>query len=301
MRSSCLLLSLGLSTFAAARNILVRDSYNQFDVRSEANLPAIKATIQTVTKDAAALDAAIKGLTATNADTQSDIINKALLQLSSDTSAQAKKINASGAVGITEGMGLMSSKAQTEWGTLIKALFDTANSTYFQLVEKKDIIKAGGKVDKVVPGIKAQKQSLLDILSIVPGQIPSSLKSIIAGALKGSTSGVTGEPLNIDNLSSPATLAKYGTLIDDFLDQIIASLKTGGNSLTMPGGLAAPSGVPSLAPSGAAVGAAVGAPTPAPALPKAVPTPPPVPAKAAPPPAPKPKGGKGPGGMRMRI
>jgi len=297
MRSSCLLLSLGLSTFAAARNILVRDPYNQFDVRSEANLPTIKATIQIVTKDAAALDAAVKGLTATNADTQSDIINKALLQLSSDTSAQAKKINASGAVGITEGMGLMSSKAQTEWGTLIKALVDAANSTYFQLVEKKDIIKAGGKVDKVVPGIKAQKQSLLDILSIVPSQIPSSLKSALAGVLKGSTSGVTGEPLNIDNLSSPATLAKYGTLIDDFLDQVIANLKTGGNSFTMPGSLAAPTGMPSLAPSGVAAGA----PTPALALPKAVPTPAPVPAKAAPPPAPKPKGGKGPGGMRMRI
>jgi len=323
MRCVPLLISLGLTAFSVARVTSVRDrspnnAAHHLEARAEQNLPAIKAALQVAQKDAQAIESAIKGLTAANIDTQSDVINKALLQLSSDTTASAAKIKTSGAVGIMEASGLMSSKTQGEWGTLLKTIFDSANNSYTLLTAKQEMIKTGGKVDKVIPGIKAQKQSLLDILAIVPSQVPSSIKSMINSALKGSTSAVSGEPMDLDNLSKPATLEKYGKIIDDFLDQIIATLKGTATSFTLPAGIdvAGTAATPAAAPVGGAPTAPKAAPTSSTAAPKAAPTsssaaPKAVPtsASAAPMaaapkavpssapkamPGPKPKGGKGP-------
>jgi len=295
MRCSPLLISLGLAAFSVARVTSIQDrspnnAAHNLEARAEQNIPAIKAALQVGQKNAKAIEEAIKGLTAANIDTQSDVINKALLQLSSDTTASAAKIKASGAVGIMEATGLLSSKAQAEWGTLLKTIFESVNSTFTELTSKQEIIKTGGKVDKVVPGIKAQKQSILDIMSIVPSQIPSSIKSIINSALKGSTSAVSGEPLDLENLAKPATLEKYGKIIDNLLDQVIGNLKGTATGLTVPAGIDIAGTVDNPAAAAPPVGGA-------PAAPKAVPTSAPAaPAAAAPKaaPMPKPKGGKGP-------
>lgn len=311
MRSSTILASLGLATSAVAAVTGSRHSHfvTNLETRAEAaaqNLPAIKTAIQVGAKDAAALDEAVKALTAANVDTQSDVINKLLLQLAADSSDSAKKIGASGAVGVMEAMTLTSQKTQQEWGGLIKGLITSANSTMVQLQSKQEMISKAGKVDKVVPGIRAQKQAILDLMAIVPGQIPASVKGSINGMLKGSNSGVTGEPMDLDNLSKPATLEKYGKLIDSFLDQMIGNLKNGTSSYTLPPGTGAPGpammpnmAMPASAP--AAPAAPVGSTAPiAPAPAKPVPAPAkssPMSAKAAP----KPKGGKGPGAEDMTL
>jgi hypothetical protein len=264
------IIALGFATIAVARQIYPRSG---LEARAEANLPTIKATIQIVDRDAVALDASISALTAANADTQLDTINKNLLTLAADVSAQAKKIGASGAVGITEITGLLSSKNQAEWMALATKVNTTVFSTYNHIVEKKDVVKASGKVDKIVPGIKAQKKGLLDVVAIVPGQIPAAVKGLL-GNLGGKAAGGASAPKlpSLEELTGPAATEKLGKIIDDALDQIIAVLKGTQETFTVPAGIdlsgiPLPTGLPKAA-SGGSPAAAPAAPTVAPAAPK---------------------------------
>jgi hypothetical protein len=257
MRSS-VLLAFGLSSLAIAspRNIAARDVNN---------LPTIKATLQIANTDAAAIAAAINALTAANADTQSDIINNAILKLSSDLSAQAKKIGASGSVGIMEAAGLLQEKNRNEWLTLVKSLADNTNATFTAITSKLEIIKVSGKVDKVTSGIKSQKQAILDIIAIVPGQIPSAVK----GALPKSIGG-TALP-DITAINSPENVAAIGKSIDNLLDQLIGILKGTQTAFSLPPGVslpAFPTGAGGNLP--AAVATPAAAPAAAAATPKSV-------------------------------
>jgi hypothetical protein len=279
MRSSTII-ALGFTTLAAARQTYPR---SRLEARAEANLPTIKATIQAIDRDAGVLDASIVALTAANAATQLDVINKNLLTMAADVSAQAKKIGASGAVGIGEAAGLLSSKNQAEWTTLATKVNTTVFSTYNHIIEKKDIVKASGKVDKIVPGIKAQKQGILDMVAIVPGQIPSSLKGMLnnLGKSAGGSSGGASAPKlpSLDELTGPAGQQKIGQVVDDLLDQVIAVLKGTQETFTMPaginlGGIALPTGSGSApAAASAAPSAAPKATTPKAAAPKATSSP----------------------------
>jgi hypothetical protein len=259
MRSSSLIV-LGFATIALA---------NLNDILTEASLPAIKATIQVVDRDATALDASIAALTAENVNTQLGTINKNLLTLSSDLSAQAKKIGASGALGIMEIAGLLSTKNSQEWIALATKLNATAFSTYGHIVAKKDIVKASGQVDKIVPGIKSQKQGILDIIAIVPGQVPSVVKgqlNSLAAKMVPAAAGATGKPASIDDLmAGPAAIESIGKVIDEVLNQIIGVIKGTQETFTLPAGFELPAGLtlPTGLPQGGLSGADVPAAVPA--------------------------------------
>jgi len=61
----------------------------------------------------------------------------------------------------------------------ITGLFTALNNTATTLAQKRDIIKDSGAVDTIVPGIKAQREGLVNIVSIVPSQVPSIAKGPI--------------------------------------------------------------------------------------------------------------------------
>jgi hypothetical protein len=263
------LLTLGFTSLALAREYVP----TRFETRAVANLPAVKATIEAVARDAAALDSSIAALTEANANSQLDIINKNLLTMAADLSQQAKKINASGAVGVMEAAGLLSTKTQQEWMALVTKLNTTAFSTYEHIMTKKDIVKTTGKIDKITPGIKAQKQGILDIISTVPGQIPAAIKGQLSSMLAKAASatpaaGASPRPKmpSMDELMGPGMVTSAGKIIDDLLDQIINILSGKADAFTMPAGLPA-------VPTGAAGGMASPAAPKATAAPKASPAP----------------------------
>jgi uncharacterized membrane protein (DUF2068 family) len=265
------LITLGFTSLALAREYVP----TRFETRAVANLPAVKATIEVVARDAAALDSAIVALTEANANSQLDIINKNLLTMAADLSQQAKKINASGAVGVMEAAGLLSTKTQQEWMALVTKLNTTAFSTYDHIMAKKDIVKTTGKIDKITPGIKAQKQGILDIISTVPGQIPAAIKNQLSSMLaKAATAtpaaGASPRPKmpGMDDLMGPGMLTSAGKLIDDLLDQIINILSGKADAFTVPAAIAGALPAGAL-PTGAAGGIAPPAAPKATAAPKA--------------------------------
>jgi hypothetical protein len=146
------------------------------DVQSLVN---IKSSIKHGTEGVIGVENAIKAVTAANAKQQLATVNSLLTKLSSDVSADMKKLKASGTIGITEILGLLTESSRNELISTIGGLFTALNSTAFTVISKRDIIKDSGAVDVVVPGIKSLKQGLVDILAIVPSQVPSIAKGPI--------------------------------------------------------------------------------------------------------------------------
>jgi len=122
-------------------------------------------------------------VTAANAKEQLGVVNSALLKLASDVSGDTKKMKSSGAIGIGEILGLLSEAPRNELIGAISGLFSALNNTAFAVGDKREIIKASGGIDIIVPGIKAQRQGLVDIVSIVPSQVPSIAKGPINGII----------------------------------------------------------------------------------------------------------------------
>lgn len=275
-------LAIGLSTLA-----LAIDSSEQTS-NGALNLPAIQAAAQVANKDAAALSAAIAGLTAANADTQVTVINQALVTLSNDLSQQAKKINASGAISFTElSSSLLTENGRKPWIDLVVGLFNVANSTAVGLAAKSDLIKKGpGNVDKAVEGIKSTKKAILDLLSVIPSQIPPAILTQISklaptlasyATAAASSAGVQAPKVpTLNEILGPKMLEEAGKQIDDVLDQIINLLKgtqtaftirlppgiSIPTAVTLPAGFSLPSGfsLPAL-PSGIALPSGVNLPT----------------------------------------
>jgi hypothetical protein len=162
------------------------------DVQSLVN---IKSSLKHGTEGVNAVVNALQAVTAANAKQQLGTVNTLLTKLSSDVSADMKKLKASGTIGITEILGLLQESSRNELFSSIGGLFTALNSTAFAVGSKRDIIKASGAVDTVVPGIKSLKQGLMDIIAIVPSQVPAIAKgpidgiitNIINGAAKGAS------------------------------------------------------------------------------------------------------------------
>jgi hypothetical protein len=162
------------------------------DVRT---LVTIKSSLKHGTEGVIAVGNALKAVTAANAKGQLKTVNSALMKLSSDVSSDTRKMKSSGTIGIGEVLGLLQEGPRNELLGDITGLFSALNSTAFIVGDKREIIKNSGTVDIVVPGIKAQKQGLLNIMSIVPSQVPaiakgpinSIINSLFNGASKGSS------------------------------------------------------------------------------------------------------------------
>jgi len=241
----------------------------RFDRRNVQTLATIKSTLKQSTADIKEVNTGIKALTAANAKQQLGTVNAALMKLSSGLSANAKKMRSSGAVGIGEVMGLLGEAGRNELIGQIGGLTSALNETIQQVMEKKDIVKNSGAVDTVVPGIKSQKQPLVDIIAMVPSQIPGIAKGVInnvigqfAGGLPGAGGAAPaaapapaapagkggkgkGGAVTIDNVLTPQLLETIGNGIDAGLDQVIAVLKGTQEGFNFPKGKApAPKGPP---------------------------------------------------------
>jgi len=146
-------------------------------------LPSIKSALKHGTEGVTAVGNALKSVTAANAKEQLGVVNSALLKLASDVTGDTKKMKSSGAIGIGEILGLLSEAPRNELIGAISGLFSALNNTAFAVGDKREIIKASGGIDIIVPGIKAQRQGLVDIVSIVPSQVPSIAKGPINGII----------------------------------------------------------------------------------------------------------------------
>jgi hypothetical protein len=183
---------LGSSTAQALSSQPHAERLHSRDVQSLVN---IKSSIKHGTDGVVAVDNALKTITAANVKEQLGTVNTLLTKLSSDVSADMKKLKASGTIGIGELLGLVQEAGRNDLIATIGGLFTALNNTAITVGSKRDIIKASGAVDTVVPGIKSLKQGLVDILAIVPSQVPAIAKgpidgiinSIINGAPKGDT------------------------------------------------------------------------------------------------------------------
>jgi len=230
-----------------------------------------------LTKDGEALDQAIAALTAANAATQIDVIAAKLNQMSIDTSAQAKKLNASGSIGMLEITGLLSTATQTTWTNLLNHTLQVVTQTSTDIAAKKDIVKNSGKTDVLAKAIRAQKKGIMDIVSVIPGQIPPAVKNGISSmAAKAASSAAAAAATASPGAAAPPKMPKMPDMndpklqetlskaIDGILDQIIAVVEGKQEGFTLPAGMPTP-------PAGfkGAGGLPGGIPTGAPAAPKA--------------------------------
>jgi hypothetical protein len=162
------------------------------DINDVNNLPTIKSSLKHGMEGVVGVDNAFKALTETNVKEQLGAVNAALLKLSSEVTADMKKLKASGAIGIGEILGLASEAPRNELISTISGLFSAMNKTAITIGSKREIIKASGAVDTIVPGIKSQREGLVAIISIVPGQVPSIAKGAIDGIINNIMTGAKG-------------------------------------------------------------------------------------------------------------
>jgi hypothetical protein len=301
-------LTLAFTASAIARPDGVVDSINKRDVNNVNSLPAIKNTIEVLKKDGDELDKAIAALTKENVATQIDVINSKLNKLGSDSSAQAAKMKASGAVGIFEVSGLLSSATQATWTTLLKETFQVVNQTSIDIMAKRDIVKDSGKIDSIATSIRAQKKGIMDIIAVIPGQVPAAVKNQVSSmaakaassAAAQATAGAAAPKMpQIPDINDPKVQETLGKAIDGFLEQVINIVSGKQESFTLPAlppGMTLPAGMPGMpgmpgAPAAAAGGMGdmpgmpgmdASAPAPAAPMATAAPSVPTVP-KAAPP------------------
>jgi hypothetical protein len=199
---------LGSSTAQTLSSQLRSAILHPRDVQSLVN---IKSSLKHGTEGVIAVDNALQAVTATNAKEQLGTVNTLFTKLSSDVSADMMKLKASGTIGIGEILGLLQEAGRNELIATIGGLFTALNNTALTVGTKRDIIKASGAVDTVVPGIQSLKQGLVDIIAIVPSQVPAIAKgpidgitnNIMNGAAKG-TSPPGGAPATPPG-GSPAT------------------------------------------------------------------------------------------------
>jgi uncharacterized membrane protein YgcG len=184
-----------------ARGLHPRDVSN---LAALATLATIKTSLKHGTEGVTAVDAAFKAITAENVKTQLVTVNNALTKLSSDVTGDTKKMKSSGAITISEILGLVSEAPRNELLGAISGLFTAMNKTAATVVEKRDIIKNSGSVDIIVPGIKAQRQGLVDIVSIVPSQVPAIAKGPIDNLISGFMSKASTPPAG----SAPAVMRR---------------------------------------------------------------------------------------------
>lgn len=259
-------LTLAFSASAIARPEGIVDRIGRLavrDVQDVANLPAIKGVVETLSKDGDVLDKAIAALTKENAATQVDVITKALGQLSADTSASAVKIGKSGSIGLLEISGLLSAKNQEVWKGLLTEVLRVVNQTSTDIMAKKDITKdlPEAKLATLSKAIKSQKKGIMDIVAIVPGQIPPAVKTQLdnavakaaANASKPATDGTTTaapKMPKIPNLSDPEVQKKMDKAVDDLLEQVVNVVSGKQESFKLPEGVTLPPGVnlPGVAP-----------------------------------------------------
>jgi hypothetical protein len=311
-------LSLAFSASVIARPEGVVDSVGKLavrDVQDVAALPAIKGTFEVLSKDGDELDKAIAALTKENAATQVDVITSKLAKLSTDTSAQAAKIGKSGPLGILELSGLLSQKTQDVWIGLAKEAIRVVNQTSIDIMAKKDITKTlePAKLETLSKAIKSQKKGIMDIIAIIPGQIPPAVKTQISNmaakaassaAAAQATAGADGAAAapkmpKIPDINDPKIQEALGKGIDDFLDQvvnIVSGKQEAFNMPALPAGVTLPPGInlpgtPAAASPASGMGDMAGMPgmaaPPAAEAPKAttapkVPTTPKTPAKSVP-------------------
>jgi hypothetical protein len=292
-------LTLAFTASAVARPDGVVDNLNRREVLNVANLPAIKGTFEVLTKDGDELDKAIAALTKENVATQIDVIASKLTKLSSDSSAQAAKISKSGAIGLLEISGLLSTANQNTWTALIKETIRVVNQTSIDIMAKRDITKGleGPKLETLSKAIKSQKKGIMDIVATVPGQIPPAVKNQMSQfAAKAAssmaaqaTAGATAPKMPaMPDINDPKIQESLGKAIDGFLDQVVA-IVTGKQDafimpalpagVTLPAGMQLPPGIsiPGAAPTPAPAAGGMGdmanmpgmaAPAPAPTAPK---------------------------------
>jgi len=181
--------------------------------RDIVTLPLIKTALKHGADGLDAVNAALTALTAANAKEQLAVVNTALMKLASETSADTKKTKSSGAIGIGEILGLASEAPRNELFGVITTLFQALNKTAYTVGEKRDIIKNSGAVDLVVPGIKAQRQGLVDIVSIVPSQVPSIAKGAINSLINGMMAKASAPPAGAPAAAAavPAILRRQTT------------------------------------------------------------------------------------------
>ncbi|KAE9974097.1 hypothetical protein BLS_000602 [Venturia inaequalis] len=270
-------LTLAFSASAIARPEGVVDQVGRLrvrDVQDVRNLPAVKSTIELLTKDGEALDKAIQGLTKENAATQVNVIVKALDKMNVDTSAQAAKLSKSGAVGMLEISGLLSAKNKEVWTGLATEALRVANQTSQDMMAKRDITKAlpEAQLATLSKAIKSQKKGIMDLVVAAPGQIPPAVKSQMESAIakqaanpKTAADGSAAPAPKIPNLNDPAVQKKLSASIDDFLDQVVNVVSGKQESFKMPEGVTLPPGVnlPGVAPTEEASAAPAGSKTPA--------------------------------------
>jgi hypothetical protein len=263
------LVFLTLVASGAARIVSFEGRTAKLHVRDVASLATIKSTIKTATRDINEVNTGIKALTAGNAKEQLKVVNSALLKLSSGVGAGAKRIRSSGSVGIGEVMGLLGDAGRNELSGLIGGLTTALNTTSIEIGAKREILKASGAVNVVVPGIKSLKQPLVDIVALVPSQIPAIAKGAIngfiaqasAGAAQGAPGssettaaapqagpaapkgkGAKGVPkspapggtVTIDNIITPQVLENVSKSVDGLLDRLIGYLNGTHDTLLPP-------------------------------------------------------------------
>jgi hypothetical protein len=174
-------LYLALWGSSTAQALSSQPEYARLHPQDVQTLVNINSSIKHGTEGVIAVDNAFKTLTATNAKEQLGTINTLLTKLSSDVSADMKKLKASGTIGIGEILGLVQESGRNDLIATIGGLFTVLNNTAFTVGSKRDIIKASGAVDTVVPDIKSLKQGLVNIIAIVPSRVPAIAKGPIDG------------------------------------------------------------------------------------------------------------------------
>jgi len=259
------LLCLTLLGSATAQTLSTESRFaRRLHPREVLTLVTIKSSLKHGAEGVNAVNRAFQGVTADNAKSSLGSANTALLKLSSDVQSDMKKMKASGAIGIGEILGILQENARNELFGVIGGLFTALNATAFTIGAKRDIIKASGAVDVIVPGIKSQKQGLLDIMAIVPSQVPSIAKGPINGIIsnliggaksaapatppallrrqtgkgKGKGKGTStpkasssasssgGSGVTIDTIfSSPESLEAAGKVLDGALDRLVSWLR----------------------------------------------------------------------------
>jgi len=175
------------------------------------NLPTIKSSLKHGAEGVTAVDNAFQAVTAANAKEQLKTANSAMLKLASDVTADMKKLKSSGAIGIGEILGLASEAPRNELIATISGLFTALNKTAITIGSKRDIIKASGAVDLIVSGIKAQREGLVAIVSIVPGQVPAIAKGPIDGIINNMFGAAKGTPPTGAAPPTPPTLRRRQT------------------------------------------------------------------------------------------
>ncbi|QDS70210.1 hypothetical protein FKW77_006923 [Venturia effusa] len=263
-------LSLAFCASAIARPEGVVDRIGRLSVRDvqavqdARTLPAIKSTVETLTKDGDALDKAISALTKENAPAQVDVITKALDKLSTDTVASAANIGKSGSIGLFELSGLLTAKSKEAWTEMAKEAINIVMQTSQDITGKKDITKnlPEPKMAVLSKAIKDQKKGIMDLIATIPGQIPPSVKSQMesmitkaaANSAKPAADGSAAPPMpKPPKLDDPEVVKTLSKTVDEFLEQIVNTVSGKEDSSNLPKGSHSPPGV--TAPGAAAAAA----------------------------------------------